>query len=91
MECFAYLLYWVFSQLAVGGLALLLIIPKDLVGRGFYRLMALDLPARDGLCALCELGDQWQSYQFQQFLPLHGRGTILFLYLPSVCCCFCIR
>ncbi len=33
--------YLVFSQLAVGGLALLLIIPKDLVGRGFYRLMAL--------------------------------------------------
>ena len=33
--------YIVFSQLAVGGLALLLIIPKDLVGRGFYRLMAL--------------------------------------------------
>ena len=33
--------YIVFSQLAVGGLALLLIIPRDLVGRGFYRLMAL--------------------------------------------------
>lgn len=33
--------YIVFSQLAVGGLALLLIIPKNLVGRGFYRLMAL--------------------------------------------------
>lgn len=33
--------YIVFSQLAVGGLALLLVIPKDLVGRGFYRLMAL--------------------------------------------------
>ena len=33
--------YIVFSQLAVGGLALLLIIPKDLVGRGFYRLMGL--------------------------------------------------
>lgn len=31
--------YLVFSQLAVGGLALLLVIPKDLVGRGFYRLM----------------------------------------------------
>ena len=33
--------YIVFSQLAVGGLALLLLIPKNLVGRGFYRLMAL--------------------------------------------------
>ena len=33
--------YLVFNQLAVGGLALLLIIPKDLVGRGFYRLMGL--------------------------------------------------
>ncbi len=33
--------YIVFSQLAVGGLALLLVIPKDLVGRGFYRLMGL--------------------------------------------------
>ncbi|MYE91398.1 hypothetical protein F4X33_20655 [Candidatus Poribacteria bacterium] len=33
--------YIVFSQLAVGGLALLLVIPRDLVGRGFYRLMAL--------------------------------------------------
>ncbi|MCZ6676707.1 MAG: hypothetical protein O7E52_05585 [Candidatus Poribacteria bacterium] len=31
--------YLVFSQLAVGGLGLLLLIPKDLVGRGFYRLM----------------------------------------------------
>ncbi len=31
--------YLVFSQLAVGGLALLLIIPTSLVGRGFYRLM----------------------------------------------------
>ena len=31
--------YLVFSQLAIGGFALLLLVPKGLVGRGFYRLM----------------------------------------------------
>ena len=31
--------YLVFSQLAVGGFALLLLVPNGLVGRGFYRLM----------------------------------------------------
>ena len=56
--------YIVFSQLAVGGLALLLIIPKDLVGRGFYQTHGVDLPARNGLCTLCELGDQQQFDQF---------------------------
>lgn len=34
-----HIFYLVFSQLAVGGLGLLLIIPKGLVGRGFFRLM----------------------------------------------------
>ena len=31
--------YLVFSQLTIGGFALLLFVPKGLVGRGFYRLM----------------------------------------------------
>ena len=31
--------YLVFSQLAVGGFGSLLLVPKDLVGRGFFRLM----------------------------------------------------
>ena len=31
--------YLVFSQLAIGGFALFLLVPKGLVGRGFYRLM----------------------------------------------------
>ena len=31
--------YLVFSQLAIGGFTLLLLVPKGLVGRGFYRLM----------------------------------------------------
>ena len=34
-----HIFYLVFSQLAVGGLGLLLIIPKGLVGRGFFKLM----------------------------------------------------
>ena len=34
-----HIFYLVFSQLAVGGFGLLLIVPKGLVGRGFFRLM----------------------------------------------------
>ena len=34
-----HIFYLVFSQLAVGGLGLLLLVPKGLVGRGFFRLM----------------------------------------------------
>ena len=34
-----HIFYLVFSQLAVGGLGLLLIVPKGLVGRGYFRLM----------------------------------------------------
>jgi hypothetical protein len=34
-----HIFYLVFSQLAVGGFGLLLVVPKGLVGRGFFRLM----------------------------------------------------
>ncbi len=34
-----HIFYLVFSQLAIGGFGLLLLVPKDIVGRGFFRLM----------------------------------------------------
>ena len=72
--------YLVFSQLAVGGLALLLIIPKDLVGRGFYRLMALIylLVMVFARCAhLAISGDSVSLSNF--FLSWQGHDSVLVL------------
>lgn len=80
--------YLVFSQLAIGGFALLLLVPKGLVGRGFYRLMGgiYLLAIIFARCAILPISGQsvnWQSF----FLAWDGRDVlftlVLFLILLS--------
>ncbi len=72
--------YIVFSQLAVGGLALLLIIPKDLVGRGFYRLMALIYLLVMVLARCANLAISGNSVSFSNFfLAWQGHDSIFVL------------
>ncbi|MCE2396221.1 hypothetical protein J4G02_16835 [Candidatus Poribacteria bacterium] len=72
--------YIVFTQLAVGGLALLLIIPKDLVGRGFYRLMALIYLLVMVFARCAHLGINGNSVSFSNFfLSWQGHDSIFVL------------
>ena len=72
--------YIVFTQLAVGGLALLLIIPKDLVGRGFYRLMALIYLLVMVFARCAHLGINGNSVSFSNFfLSWQGYDSIFVL------------
>ena len=74
--------YLVFSQLAVGGFALLLLVPKGLVGRGFYRLMggiylSAIIFAR---CAILPISGQavsWRNF----FLAWNGQDVLFTLLL----------
>ncbi len=60
----AKIFYLVFSQLAVGGMAVMLLIPKGLVGANFYRLMGGIYLLVSGLarCANLYLHDQTISF-----------------------------
>ena len=72
--------YIVFSQLAVGGLALLLIIPKDLVGRGFYRLMGLIYLLVMVFARCANLAINGNSISFSNFfLAWEGHDSIFVL------------
>ena len=72
--------YIVFSQLAVGGLALLLIIPKDLVGRGFYRLMSLIYLLVMVFARCAHLAINGNSISFSNFfLAWEGHDSIFVL------------
>ena len=72
--------YIVFSQLAVGGLALLLLIPKDLVGRGFYRLMALIYLLVMVFARCANLAISGKSISFSNFfLAWQGHDSIFVL------------
>jgi len=89
--------YLVFSQLAIGGFGLLLLVPKGLVGRGFYRLMgtiyllAIILArcaalAIDGqMVTLSNFFLSWAGHEvfFTLFLFLIVLGYTLSLWLKS--------
>ena len=59
--------YLVFSQLAVGGFILLLIVPKDLVGANFYRLMGSIYLLVGGLSRCANLALYQQPVTFRNF------------------------
>ena len=63
-----HIFYLVFSQLAVGGLGLLLIIPKGLVGRGFFRLMGTIYLLVMILTRLANLAINRQPISFENFV-----------------------
>ncbi len=72
--------YIVFSQLAVGGLALLLVIPKDLVGRGFYRLMGLIYLLVMVFARCAHLAINGSSVSFSNFfLAWQGHDSVFVL------------
>ena len=77
--------YIVFSQLAVGGLALLLLIPKDLVGRGFYRLMALIYLLVMVFARCANLAISGKSISFSNFfLAWQGHDSIFVLVFSAL-------
>lgn len=59
--------YLVFSQLAVGGFALLLLVPKGLVGANFYRLMGGIYLLVGGLSRCANLALHQQPVTFRNF------------------------
>ena len=59
--------YLVFSQLAVGGFILLLLVPKELVGANFYRLMGGIYLLVSGLSRCANLALYQQSVTFRNF------------------------
>ena len=74
--------YLVFSQLAIGGFALLFLVPKGLVGRGFYRLMAAIylLAIIFARCAILPISGQavtWRNF----FLAWVGHDVLFTLLL----------
>ena len=77
--------YIVFSQLAVGGLALLLLIPKDLVGHGFYRLMALIYLLVMVFARCANLAISGKSISFSNFfLAWQGHDSIFVLVFSAL-------
>ena len=59
--------YLVFSQLAVGGFVLLLLVPKRLVGANFYRLMGSIYSLVSGLSRCADLALHRQPVTFLNF------------------------
>jgi len=59
--------YLVFSQLAVGGFALLLLVPTGLVGPNFYRLMGSIYLLVSGLSRCANLVLHQQPVTFRNF------------------------
>ena len=74
--------YLVFSQLAVGGFALLLIIPNGLVGRGFYRLMGGIYLLTVVLARCANLAINREQVNFKNFcLAWEGQDSLFTLLL----------
>jgi len=65
--------YIVFNQLAVGGFALLFLIPKGLVGANFYRLMGSIYLLVSGLARCANLSMHQQAVTFRNFFGI-GRS-----------------
>ncbi len=74
--------YLVFSQLAVGGFALLLLVPNGLVGRGFYRLMGAIYLFAMILARCANLAISGQAVTLQTFfLAWTGQEVVFTLVL----------
>lgn len=72
--------YLVFSQLAIGGFALLLLVPKGLVGRGFYRLMGAIYLLSITLTRLAHLPINGHAINFRNFFfAWSGQDSIFTL------------
>ena len=65
--------YLVFSQLAVGGFVLLIIVPKELVGANFYRLMGGIYLLVSGLSRCADLALHQQPVTFLNFFRFWGN------------------
>ena len=83
--------YLVFSQLAIGGFTLLLLVPKGLVGRGFYRLMGSIylLSIIFARCAHLPISGQtvsWRSF----FLAWNGQDVLFTLVLFLIFLCYTV-
>jgi hypothetical protein len=76
-----HIFYLVFSQLAIGGFALLLLVPKDLVGRGFYRLMGLIYLLVIILARCTHLPITGHAITFRNFLFAWQGGDSIFTLL----------
>ena len=70
--------YLVFSQLAVGGFALLLLVPKGLIGRGFYRLMGGIYLVAVGCARGANLVINGVSFNLGNFLAATQGRDVLF-------------
>lgn len=77
--------YLVFSQLAVGGFILLLIVPKELVGANFYRLMGSIYLLVSGLSRCANLALYQQPVTFRNFFGFWQNAESI-----SVICFFLI-
>ena len=77
--------YLVFSQLAVGGFILLLIVPKGLVGANFYRLMGSIYLLVSGLSRCANLALSQQPVTFRSFFGFWQNAESI-----SVICFFLI-
>ena len=83
--------YLVFSQLAIGGFTLLLLVPKGLVGRGFYRLMGSIylLAIIFARCTSLPISGQavsWRSF----FLAWTGQDVFFTLLLFLILFCYAV-
>ena len=83
--------YLVFSQLAIGGFTLLLLVPKGLVGRGFYRLMGSIylLAIIFARCTSLPISGQavsWRSF----FLAWSGQDVFFTLLLFLILFCYAV-
>ena len=77
--------YLVFSQLAVGGFILLLLVPKELVGANFYRLMGCIYLLVSGLSRCANLALYQQPVTFRNFFGFWQNSESI-----SVICFFLI-
>ncbi|MDE0301112.1 MAG: hypothetical protein OXN17_20985 [Candidatus Poribacteria bacterium] len=83
--------YLVFSQLAIGGFALLLLVPKGLVGRGFFRLMGIIylLAVIFARCANLPISGKavsWRNF----FLAWDGQDVIYTIVMCIIFLCYTI-
>ena len=72
--------YLVFSQLAVGGFVLLLLVPKELVGANFYRLMGSIYLLVGGL-SRCKPCAPSATCYISQLLRILAESRVYFCYL----------
>lgn len=83
MFSIAEIFYLVFSQLAVGGIATMVLIPKGLVGANYYRLMGAIYLLVSGLARCANLYLNEKSVTFSNFF-VYWQGTEAILVISFV-------